>query len=335
MTVSTSIPNKNFTQAEIIELAEKGEAWAQNWLGVQYLNGKSIPEDPATGFIWIHKAALQGDRNAQSNLGECYLEGEGTNQNVAEAELWFQRAADQGQAVAQSSLGFLCDQRKDFENARYWYRRSARQGFGIAQNNLAVLYHAGSGVPTNLIEAYKWYSLAASQDIENSIDMIPELTKDMTRAQIAEAQRRAAEFSPKEERVIQEEEPTALEKLILRCGGDLTLLIERFEAFEDRLKVRLDALKVEIGKSTDGYEGVWVSGELHPYDGVVITEDIQLVFDVIDEKGRISNKNSYGILHENFFGFESFIVMIPCASNTVSKIRIYPKKYASSAKSMG
>ena len=181
-------------------------------------------------------------------------------------------------------------------------------------------------MPVNSIEAYKWYSLAAAQNVDNSIEALPELTKEMTRAQIAEGQRRAADFVPREEHVSQTEEPAALDKLIMRCAGDFTRLIERLEAFEDRLKVRLEALKVDIGKSTTGYDGVWVSGELHPYDGVEIDDDIELIVDVLDDKGRVANKNSYVFLRENFFGFESFMIMIAVSTDDVSKLRIYPKK---------
>ncbi len=215
---------------------------------------------------------------------------------------------------------------KDFEKALYWYLRAAKQGEGVAQNNLAILYQAGTGVPTSLVEAYKWYNLAAAQNIENSIDALREITREMTRAQIAEGQQRAAKFVPQEERVNQQEEHTALHKLILRCDGDFTRLIERLEVFEDRLKVRLEAIKVDVGKSTDGYDGVWVSGELHPHHGVEIGEDIQLIVDILDDKGRVANKNDYVFIRDNFFGFESFMVMVIVSTKDVSKIRIYPKK---------
>jgi hypothetical protein len=326
MTTVTEIPNKSWEPAQIIEEAEKGEAWAQNWIGVQYLHGKGVPADPVTAEAWIRKAAEQGNRSAQSNLGACYHEGLGVEQNLEEAEMWYKKAADQGQEIAQSSLGFLYNEKKDYKNALYWYRRAAKQGEGFAQNNLAVLYHAGNGVPVNSIEAYKWYSLAAAQNVANSIEALPEIAKEMTRAQIAEGQRRAAEFVPREERVSQTEEPTALDKLLIRCGGDFTRLIVRLEAFEDRLKVRLNALKVDIGKSTTGYDGVWVSGELHPHDGVVIGEDIQLVVDILDNEGRVVNMGGYVFLRENFFGFESFKIMIVTSPDDVSKIRVYPKR---------
>ena len=326
MITVSEIPNEKWEPAQIIEAAEKGGAWAQNWMGVQYLHGKGVPKDPVIGEAWIRKAALQGNQSAQSNLGGCYHDGLGVGQNLAEAESWYQKAADQGQEIAQTSLGFLFDEKKDFKNALYWYRRAAKQGEGFAQNNLAILYHAGSGVPVNSIEAYKWYSLAAAQNVDNSIEALPELTKEMTGAQIAEGQRRAAEFVPREERVSQSEEPTAIDKLIMRCGGEFTRLIERLEAFEDRLKVRLEALKVDIGKSTAGYDAVWVSGELHPNDGVEIGEDVQLIVDILDDKGRVVNMGSYVFLREKFFGFESFMVMIAASSDDVSKIRVYPKK---------
>lgn len=296
MATTTTIPEDMQDPAQIIAAAEKGEAWAQNWVGVRCLHGDDVPKDPVKAVEWIRKAAVQGDRDAQCNLGECY------------------RAEE------------------DFYNAAYWYRRSAAQGNGIAQNNLAVLYENGNGVPASDAEAYKWYNLAAAEGtapdpvIQNATKARQEIVKKMTRAEIAEGQRRAAEFVPKQEHVNQTEQSTSLDNLILRCGGDFTRLIERLEAFEDRLKVRLEALKVDVGESTDGNDSVWVSGELHPHDGAEIGENIQLIVDILDDKGRVVNRESYVFIREKFFGFESFLVTIIASPDEISKIRVYPKK---------
>jgi S1-C subfamily serine protease len=77
--------------------------------------------------------------------------------------------------------------------------RSRRAGLrhASAQYNLAGMYWRGEGVPTNHVLAYAWASLAAAGGHEDSRKRREWLAKEMTREQIAEAQRIAAAFKPK------------------------------------------------------------------------------------------------------------------------------------------
>jgi TPR repeat protein len=80
-----------------------------------------------------------------------------------------------------------------------WYRRAAEQGVAAAQHNLAELYANGEGVPKNDAEAYFWWNLAAAQGHEKAKTNRDIIEKDMTREQIAEAQRRSAAWKPTKE----------------------------------------------------------------------------------------------------------------------------------------
>jgi TPR repeat protein len=84
---------------------------------------------------------------------------------------------------------------------------SAEQGDAVAQYNLAVMYDSGRGVLQDYVLAHKWYNLAASHyatweaDIGASAARSRDrLTVRMTPAQIAEAQRMAREWAPKQGR---------------------------------------------------------------------------------------------------------------------------------------
>ncbi len=55
------------------------------------------------------------------------------------------------------------------------------------------MYANGLGVPKNYLEAYKWASLAKAVG-EETRDTLDQLTARMTKEQIAEAQRLAAEW---------------------------------------------------------------------------------------------------------------------------------------------
>src|SRR5437773_11221883 len=65
--------------------AEKGEAEAQNTMGLACKNGRGVPQDFAQALAWFQKSAEQGNAAAQRNLGLMYAEGKGAEQNFNEA----------------------------------------------------------------------------------------------------------------------------------------------------------------------------------------------------------------------------------------------------------
>jgi S1-C subfamily serine protease len=86
---------------------------------------------------------------------------------------------------------------KDDAEAVKWFRMAAEQGIAEAQFNLSGMYCRGEGVPTNHVLAYSWASLAAARGDADAKQRREWLSKEMTRDQIAEAQRIAAAFKPK------------------------------------------------------------------------------------------------------------------------------------------
>ncbi len=121
--------------------------------------------DYATALKEWRPLAEQGDAEAQYNLGIMYREGHGVLQDDKEAVRWYRLAAEQGYAKAQSSLG--------------------------------LMYANGRGVPRDYVQAHLWANLAAAQGHELARINRDRLTKQMTAAQLAEAQRLAREWTPK------------------------------------------------------------------------------------------------------------------------------------------
>jgi S1-C subfamily serine protease len=87
---------------------------------------------------------------------------------------------------------------KDDVEAVNWYRKAAEQGFADAQYNLGVMYSKGDGVPKDYVESYKWRVLAASQGDETAKKSVSAYETIMTREQIAEGQKLAREFKPRD-----------------------------------------------------------------------------------------------------------------------------------------
>ncbi len=65
---------------------------------------------------------------------------------------------------------------------------------------LGLIYQDGRGVPQDYVEAHLWFNLAAAQssgeDRERNVNNRDDLAARMTPEQIADAQRRAREWTP-------------------------------------------------------------------------------------------------------------------------------------------
>jgi hypothetical protein len=94
-----------------------------------------------------------------------------------------------------------------------WYRKAAEQGNVHGQSSLGNAYKDGSGVPKDLVSAYMWMDLAAQQGPKFATQgpagfasgyasyqaktARDEIAKQMSPAQIAEAQRRSRDWKSK------------------------------------------------------------------------------------------------------------------------------------------
>lgn len=72
---------------------------------------------------------------------------------------------------------------------------SAAQGDTAAYFDLGVAFSTGShGAPCDLVEAHKWFNLAASKGHEEAACCRADISDEMSAREIAEAQRRAREW---------------------------------------------------------------------------------------------------------------------------------------------
>ena len=169
--------------------AEQGNSRAQFFVGLMYANGQGVSKDNQEAMKWYRLAAEQGyDEVNIINLAK---------KNVPEALKIMIRDAEKGIAEAQYNLGVMHQYglavRQDDREAMKWYRLAAENGYkntiiydlanksvpealeiltrdaenGVvaAQVNLGVVYANGQGVPQDEQKAFKWYRLAAEQEI--------------------------------------------------------------------------------------------------------------------------------------------------------------------------
>ena len=109
-------------------------------------------------------------------------------------------AAEQGDAETQYKLGFMYEGSdsvpEDYTEAAKWYRKAAEQGHVTAQWMLGGIYYPGEdeGVPDNDVEAYAWFSVAATNGQEDLMGWLPEVKAKLTPEQLTEGQKRVEEL---------------------------------------------------------------------------------------------------------------------------------------------
>lgn len=100
--------------------------------------------------------------------------------------------------------------------------------------------------------------------------------------------------------------------------------IERLEAFEDRMKIRLENLSIKI----DHNNWLTLFCEVHPVSGTSISEGMLIEVVIYDKEGVILNLKSKRLYEEDFFGFEVIELSFTDSElvDKIGKIRLYPKK---------
>ncbi len=142
--------------------------------------------------------AEQGHARAQYQLGIMYEYGRGVPQNDVDAVKWYTMAANQDIASAQYKLGIMYDNSwgvtQSNVEAVKWYKKAAMQGHAYAQYDLGLMFASGTGVPQDYIRAHMWLNLAIAQGNSHMIKHRKEMAKQMTTAQITEAERMATDW---------------------------------------------------------------------------------------------------------------------------------------------
>lgn len=143
---------REIQQANLLKKgADSGHVEAQYVLGVYYLNGYGVPENPEKASFWFRKAADQGHADAQNILGYLYGRGLGIPKDSERAAYWYQKAANQGSADAQYNLGraYMIGEgvTENSKKAIRWFEEAANQGHAPAKKSLEIIYSERDGVP--------------------------------------------------------------------------------------------------------------------------------------------------------------------------------------------
>ncbi|TVQ81961.1 MAG: sel1 repeat family protein [Micavibrio sp.] len=92
-----------------------------------YHQGRGLPQDYTKAVKWYRKAAERGNASAQNNLGVMYREGQGVAQDYAEAFFWFSLAAASASSYEHSRKARDSAAKKLSQNALIDAQKRARE----------------------------------------------------------------------------------------------------------------------------------------------------------------------------------------------------------------
>ncbi len=159
--------NKAYDEAYhlFLELAEEGDAEAENKMGILYRYGYGVDRDYDMAVEWFKKSSKSAYHDAQYHLGAMYQFGYGVPTDCGVAFELYEKAKDNGSVRAMTSLADMYEKgifvQKNMEKAVELYRQAAEKEDTEAQTSLAYLYCEGKGVPRDYGKAFQWYTKAA------------------------------------------------------------------------------------------------------------------------------------------------------------------------------
>lgn len=114
--------------SELTARANTGNDHAQFYLAKRLHKGMGVTQDTQKALEWYTKAAQQNVTPAQLNLGLMYAKGDGVAVNEAQARYWLERAAKRGDNRASYTLAMIDEKQRNLVDAYKWYDLAARDG---------------------------------------------------------------------------------------------------------------------------------------------------------------------------------------------------------------
>jgi TPR repeat protein len=159
--------------------ARQGNGNAMFNLGAAYYNGEGVNVSDTLAYAWFLLSSDAGSSSGQDAanrskgehpagfgeaclaIGQMYQRGEDLPQNLQLAAAWYRKAVEQRNNEALVNLAALYLNAADYGQARGWCEAAAKAKLSGGYYCLGYLYQHGSGVNTNLKEAFRWYEQGA------------------------------------------------------------------------------------------------------------------------------------------------------------------------------
>ena len=146
--------------------AEAGFPPAMHRVGTFLQSGRFTRKDVPKAATWYEAAADRGLAKSSYRLGKIYLYGDGLPVDMEAALAHFEQAADQGSVEAQVDAGFIhmrgLTGSANPAKAVDYFSKAAAQWNYRAMYYLGLMRFEGTDTPQDLVQAHKWFNLAAN-----------------------------------------------------------------------------------------------------------------------------------------------------------------------------
>ena len=160
-----------------------GDAQAMYEIGRRLLEGIGVEKSAEKAVEWYLRSAELGFAPAQYIVANLHEKAIGVERNIPEAMKWYEKAAGNGNVISMHNLAVLHatpnsgSGQPDTAAAYRWFKKAADYGVRDSLVNLGIFYTKGVGTDVNLVEAYKWFTLAAKAgdgDAEKKREVVTE-----------------------------------------------------------------------------------------------------------------------------------------------------------------
>ena len=149
---------------DVLALARQGDVFAMNEVADMFAYGYGTPKNEDNATYWLEESAKLGFWRSINKIGTNY----DNQKDYENAFRYYSQAAELGYEVAIFNLGWMyangLSVSKDTARALEMYKTAAFKGYTLAQLWTGIAYDfkcSEYGVEKDLVEAEKWYRLAA------------------------------------------------------------------------------------------------------------------------------------------------------------------------------
>ena len=184
----------------LAQAAERDDVEARNLLGVMYLNGLGVSQEPRRAAALFSAAAEQGLKEARYNLCNLLYNGLGIGRDDARAQQELLAAARAGHRPALRSLGFLYhltgSEARWQRLSTHCFRMAAEAGDPSAKYVLGMRLAQGHGTAADKAAARQWLTAAAQDRVYLAPSRLAELGAAASAAGEADAHEPAVGLEP-------------------------------------------------------------------------------------------------------------------------------------------
>lgn len=147
--------------------ADKRDANGLYNLGMCYMHGYGVRQDPFRALECFRAAAAENHPEAINNIGGFYRDGLVVERDPVLAARWFAKSADFGNAYGELNYAYALQRgegvEEDKERAARMFKSSAEQGLTEAMDAWAKCLYYGEGTEQDRDMAVRWYRAAAER----------------------------------------------------------------------------------------------------------------------------------------------------------------------------